>query len=304
MTAQKRTGATPDWDLLRTLLALARCGTLSAAARALGVDHTTVARRLEALERDMGRPLFERSPAGYAPTPAGEEALAAAERMQSEVDGLMRRVDGAALDLSGQVRLTSTPHLAGALLVPALGDLLRRHPSLQVELIGDSRALDLSRREADVALRLARPEKPGLVARRIGRIAFALYAGAADRRAFAEQRFLAYEEPSGAATIQRYLADMVADARIVLRSNTMQVLIEAARAGLGAAVLPCFVGEADPALARVRAPRPAPLLPLWVVYHEDLRRSPRVKALVGFLDEVIQAERKRLVPPDFPFDPP
>jgi DNA-binding transcriptional LysR family regulator len=305
MAAQKHTAerALADWDRLRVVLALRRGGTLSAAARALRVDHTTIARRLEGFERDLGAPLFERSPEGFAATPLGEEVLAAAERMEGEITGLLRRLDGAAGGLTGLVRLTTTPHLASSLFAPALGGFLSAHPGLQMELVGDSRSLDLSRREADLAVRMSRPEVPGLVARRLGEIAFACYTAASDPRPFEAQHFLAYEDASGNAPLQRHLAGLVPPERMVLRSNTMQTLLEAARAGLGCVMLSCFYGERDLALRRVPSPRAMPPVTLWLLYHEDLRRSPRVRAAVAFVDEVIATNRAALLPAEFPFDP-
>ncbi|WP_165982267.1 LysR family transcriptional regulator [Dankookia rubra] len=306
MAARKHTAerALADWDRLRVVLALHRGGTLSAAARALGVDHTTIARRLDGFERDLGAPLFERGPEGFAATPLGEEVLAPAERMEEEVTGLLRRLDGAAAaGLTGPVRLTTTPTLAASLFAPALGGLLGAYPGLRLELVGDDRSLDLSRREADLAVRLSRPDLPGLVARRLGEIAFACYAAASDPRPFEAQSFLAYEEPAGGTSLQRYLVDLVPPERMALRSNTMQALLAAARARLGCAVLPCLTGEGDPALRRVPAPRAMPAMPLWLLYHEDLRRSPRVRAAVAFVDEVVAASRAALVPTGFPFDP-
>jgi DNA-binding transcriptional LysR family regulator len=305
MAARKHTAerALGDWDRLRVVLALRRGGTLSAAARALGVDHTTVARRLDGFERDLGAPLFERGPEGFSATPLGEEVLAVAERMEDEVTGLLRRLDGAAGGLTGLVRLTTTPPLAALLFAPALGGFLRAHPGLQVELVGDNRGLDLSRREADLAVRLSRPEVPGLVARRLGEVALACYAAAGDPRPFGAQLFLAHEDATGPAAPQRYLSALVPPERMVLRSNTTQALLEAARAGLGCAVLPCFVGEGDPALRRVPTPRAMPPMPLWLLYHEDLRRSPRVRAAIAFIDEVVAASGAALVPAGFPFDP-
>jgi DNA-binding transcriptional LysR family regulator len=305
MAARKHTAerAFADWNRLRVVLALHRGGTLSAAARTLGVDHTTIARRLNGFERDLGAPLFERDSEGFTATPLGEEIMVAAERMEDEVTGLLRRLDGARGGLTGLVRLTTTPHLAALLFAPALGDFLRAHPGIQVELVGDNRVLDLSRREADLAVRMTRSEVPGLVARRLGEVALACYAAAADPRPFEAQFFLAYEDASNLASPQLYLSALVPPDRMVLRSNTMQALLEAARAGLGCAVLPCFVGERDPALRRVPAPRAMPSMTLWLLYHEDLRRSPRVRAAVAFIDEVIAASRTALAPPDFPFDP-
>ncbi|HEX8450506.1 MAG TPA: LysR family transcriptional regulator [Longimicrobium sp.] len=305
MDARKRTGeaALRDWDRLRVVLALHRGGTLSAAARTLGVDHTTIARRVEVFERDLGAPVFERGPDGFSPTPFGEEILSAAERMEGELHGLLRRLDLGAGGLTGLVRLTTTPHLASTLFAPAIGAILRAYPGLQMELVGDSRTLDLSRREADLAVRLSRPEAPGLVARRLGEIAFALYAAADDPRPFDALPCLAYDDVSSNSPLHRYLAELVPPERMVLRSNTMAALLEAARAGLGCAVLSCFAGEADPLLRRVPAPRAMPPVPLWLIYHEDLKRSPRVRAAVAFVDEVVARHRSALRPPGFPFDP-
>lgn len=295
MAAQKRTDGSrlPEWDGLRVALAISRGGTFSAAARALGVDHTTIARRLSALEDDLGHRLFERQSTGFVLTAAGEEAVAAAERMEAEGDGLLRRLDGASALLTGRVRLTATPQIAAKLIAPALAGLMREHPHLQVELIGDDRALDLSRREADLAVRLSQPDQNGLVARKIGEFAVGLYAGATDARPFAAQAFLAYESNEGG-RLQRQFFELAPQERIMMRSNSMQVLTEAARAGLGAALLPCFVGDEDASLRRVETPRPLENLPLWPVFHEDLRRSPRVRAVASFLVDLTLATRARL----------
>ena len=305
MAARKHTveRALADWSRLRVVLALRRGRTLSAAGRLLGVDHTTVARQLSGLERDFAGLLFERGPEGFTATPLGEAVVAAAERMEDEVNGLLRRLDGAATGLTGSVRLTATPYLAASILAPAVGEFLRECPGLQLELIGDNRNLDLSRREADLALRMARPDKPGLVTRRLGEIAFACYAAAEDRRSFDAQSFLVYGDESGSAPLQRYLSDLVAPERVILRSNTMQALVAATRDRLGCGLLPCFTAECDPALRRVRVPYAMPPLTLWLVYHEDLKRSPRVRAAIAFIDKVMAAHREVLVPTDFPFDP-
>ena len=295
--------ALADWDRLRVVLVLARGGTLSAAARALAVDHTTVARRLDGFERELGAPLFERGPEGFAPTPLGEAVLTAAERMEAEVNGLLRRIAGADPGVSGTVRLTTTGHLATHLFAPALTGFLARHPGLRMELLGDNRSLDLTRREADLAVRMVRPDTPGLVSRKLGEIAFACYAATGDARDFGAQLFLGYDDPPANAPPHRYLSALVPPERVVLRSNTILPLVEAARAGLGCAVMPCFTAEADPALRRVPAQRAMPPVTLWLLYHEDLRRSPRLRAAVEFVDEVIQARRAALMPAGLPFDP-
>ena len=292
-----------DWDGFRVVIAVYRGGTLSAAARALGVDHTTVARRIGAFERDLGSPLFERGSSGLVPTALGESVIAAAERVEDEVIGLLRQIEGTANHLSGIVRLTTTASLATMLFAPALNSFLREHSGLRIDLVGDNRNLDLSRREADLAVRLARPETPALIVRRLGDYAMACYAAIDDLRPFANQTFLAHENAFDDAAPSRYLLGLVSPDRIVLRSNTSEALIQAARAGLGCAVLPCLVGEDDPTLRRVPAPRAMPLMPLWLTYHEDLRRSPRVRAAAAFVTKAVAARQVDLVPASFRFDP-
>ncbi|REG28343.1 DNA-binding transcriptional LysR family regulator [Paracoccus versutus] len=277
----------PKWDRLRTVLALGRHGTLSAAARALGVDHSTVARHLESLEQDLGARLFERAADGFRITVLGEEVMRSAERMDAEVHGLLRRAEGAAASLTGLVRMTTPPFLAAKLFAPALPAFFRRYPGLRLELLGESRNLDLYRREADVAVRLSRPREPGMVVRRIGEIRFACYAAASDPRPFEVQDYLTYDDGSGHETARRHLETMVPSERILLRSNATHTLLEAARAGSGCALLPCLAAEGDASLRELAMPQPLPAMPLWLSYHEDLRRSPRLRAAVGFMEEVV-----------------
>lgn len=285
------------------MLAVERAGSLSGAARMLGVDHTTVSRHLSSLEQHLGAPLFERGPEGFVATPLGEETIVAAERMEEEVLGLLRRLDGASAELTGLVRLTTTEFLSAHLFAPALSTLLSEHPGLQVELLASSRQLDISRREADVAVRFSRPETPGLVTRLLGQVAFAWYASVEDPRPFEAQLFLGYDASSGHDTLQGYMSRLVPAEQFVMRSNSTTVLLEAIRAGLGCTALACFVGERDPALRRVPAPSALTPMPIWLAYHEDLRRSPRLRAVVTFIDTVIATHNSAFSPTGFPFDP-
>lgn len=269
---------------------------MSSAARILGIDHTTVSRHLESLERDLGAPIFHRGPQGFTPNLLGEEALAAAERMEADILGLLRRLDGSGDVLTGLIRLTSTPFICAHVLVPMLGKFLTENLGLQIELIGDSRNLDLSRREADVALRLMRPEAPELIARPLGKLAFGRYAATNDARSFEAQRFLGYDDASGHDTLRQYFDDWAPTDRIVMRSNMTQTLLEGVRAGLGCAVLPYFAGERDGTLRRVSAPEEMVPMTLWLVYHEDLRRSPRLRAAVDLIDAMIEANKSALGP--------
>src|SRR5512147_909694 len=168
-----------DWGHLRFFLELVRTGSHARAAQRMGVDRNTVARRVAALEAELGLALFERGPQGWSQTLVGQELAELASRVEENVLALTRHVDARDPALRGTARLTTVPHLATHLLPPALPALRRRHPELVLEVVADVRAFDLSRREADLALRLGRPRDSGLVARRLSQLALAFYAAAA-----------------------------------------------------------------------------------------------------------------------------
>ncbi|PWC36354.1 LysR family transcriptional regulator [Azospirillum sp. TSO35-2] len=286
-----------NWDDLRVFLALARSGSLSATARALGVDHSTVARRVAALESDLGVRLFDRLPRGYAPTPEGEEFVDLARRVEDGVLAVERHARGQPGEPAGTVRLSAPPALASHFLAPRLARLRRSMPKLVVELIGDIRAVSLTRREADLALRLSRPEDDGLIARRIGAMGYGLYAARdyLDGHAPADWEFIGYDESLGHVPQQHWLRQVAGDRPVAFRANDLMSLHAAARAGIGIAAIPHFLGRSDPALTMVPAeatpPRPRDL---WLLVHPDLRRSARVRAVMDALVAIITAERPLL----------
>ena len=168
-----------DWDDLRTFLAIARHGTLSAAARALGVHQPTMGRRLVALEQRAGARLLQKTPGGYTLTASGEAILGNVERIEAEALAVERRITGRDVRLEGLVRVTTVESFAVEVIMPILAGLRQRHPGIEVELLAEMRNLNLTRREADVALRMARLDQPDLTVRRIGVFGFGLYASAA-----------------------------------------------------------------------------------------------------------------------------
>ena len=284
-----------DWGHLRYFLELVRTGSHARAAGRLGVDRNTVARHVAALEEELGLPLFERGPQGWSRTAAGHELAELASRVEEDVLAMTRHVDARDPALRGTARLTAVPHLATHLLAPALPALLRRHPGLVLEVIADARAFNLSRREADLALRMGRPRDEGLVARRLSELAHAFYAsaateagarGAVDLRA---DPFLADE----ATALERWLDGVAPGRRVVHRCNSTSALAEATRHGLGVALLPCYLGDADPRLRRLEGPRPE-LQEVWLLVHGDLRRTPRVGAVIEWLDELFARARPAL----------
>lgn len=285
-----------DWENLRFFVELARSGSLSAASRRLGVDHTTVARRITALETALGVRLFDRLPRGYALTAAGERIAELAGRLEEDAFAIERFARGQSEEPAGTVRLSAPPVVASAFLTPRLAPFRRRFPRVVLEVIGDSRAISLSRREADLAVRLDEPEHPGLIARKLGRMAYALYAAAdylADRTA-AEWEFVAYDDSLDHVPQQRWLRAVAGERPVVFRANDLASLFAAARAGMGVAVLPCFLGDPVPELVRLPAdPAPAPR-ELWLLAHPDLRRAAPVRAVMDFLVELIARARAAL----------
>jgi DNA-binding transcriptional LysR family regulator len=276
-----------DWQDLRHFAALARDGSLSAAARRLKVDHATVARRVAALEAALGLKLVDRRARAYALTPDGRRIAAIAQRMETAAFELDRAARGAQAGLAGPVTISAPPTLAAALIAPRLAALYAAHPDIRVKLIGEKRSASLSRREADVAIRLSRPEEKSLVARRIGRLDFALFAapGYLEARTPSEYGFIAYDDPMDQAPQQVWLRRFAQGRPVVLRASDLEVHREAAKGGIGIAALPRFFGDSDPGLRRIETGGRALSREIWLVLHKDLRHAPVLRATLDFLIE-------------------
>lgn len=272
-----------SWDSFQLLLAVARGRTLAAAGRTLGVDASTVFRRLGALERALDGSLFERLPGGYAPTALGGSLLATAERMEQVALGLDEQLaGGAAARLSGTLRITAPDDIAHYLLLPLLASFRERHPDVELELVIDNRLLNLTRREADVAVRPTPAPPPHLFGRRLLELETAVYglpelAG----RPWKELPWVAWEEGLGPAGYRQWLASSAGRGRGAFRCASMLNQAAAASAGIGAALLPTFLGDSQPALQRLSAPVPELSIGLWVLTPAELRRRPVVR---HFLD--------------------
>lgn len=287
MTVQKFTGPL-DWDDLRVFLELARAGSLSAAARSLRLSHATVGRRLAALESALGRSLMERRPDGYVLTEEGESVRALAEAMDERAQAIRRR-EGDDAGLSGTVRLTMTQALADIFLIPRLGPLRAANPSLNLEIIVDNRTLSLARREADLAIRLARPQRGDLVGRRLATLGYGLYA-APD----APDTLIAYDESMAELPEALWLDRHGGGRRVAFRSNSVQGQLAAAVAGFGTAFLPCMLADGVPGLERHPLPGPPLTREAWLLVHRDRREVPRVRTVIEHLVAVFTAERDRL----------
>jgi DNA-binding transcriptional LysR family regulator len=288
MADKKRTDDL-NWDDLRFFVALARQGSLSAAARQLRVNHATVARRLASVEAHLGRILFERRPDGYVLTSAGRQVLRASEQMELAAAALQVEATDAA-GPRGTVRLTTTRSFADGFLVGRLGGLARQYPGIDLQLIADSRNLSLDRREVDLALRLGRPQSGGFLARQVAAIDYGFYATAAvsaDR----EARLIAFDEGGADLPEAQLLQRAARDRAVVFRSNSQIAQAAAAAAGIGIALLPSFLARPMPALQPIDLGIGPLQRDVWLLIRKDQRQLPRIKAVADYLITDLHAAR-------------
>jgi DNA-binding transcriptional LysR family regulator len=283
-----------DWDGLRVFLAVARHGRVSAAARRLGVEHTTVSRRLAALERELGVALFHRTASGYRLTPDGQNAMANAEAMERAALAVGARAREQSGMISGRVRLAMVPELASHWLSLHLVAFRALYPDLDLQVLVGTRQRDLSRGEAELVVQSPRPRQVGLVASRIGRMSLALYASKGligDARLWIESAesarnwpLLAYTAPFQMLQGAKWFQPVFEASRIVLETNSTHSLLAAARVGLGIAVLPRLVARTDDDLVRVSDD--VANHDMWLIAHSEVRRDPKVRATADFLKRI------------------
>lgn len=286
------------WDDLQYVLAVARTGSALAAARRLGVNQTTVLRRLDALEAAVGAPLFQRRRSGQTLTPAGQLAAETAERIERELQAFNDALAARQRTISGSVRLTTSETLANRLITPCLREFRRLHPHIQIELITADERLDVARGEADVALRASsRPEGAGIVARRLPDNDWTVYCS----RAYAEERGLpqspdavrdhdivGMEGRMGQLPGWLWLSALAPEANVRFRSNSLSNLALNLKAGLGLGALPVMIGDAEPDLVRCFAPPPELRAEMWLIVREDLKGQPHVRAFTDYLTRYIR----------------
>lgn len=291
-----------DWDDFRLVKAIADAKGLPGAAAQLGVNHSTVFRRLEQLEQALRVPLFERRRTGYALTPAGEEMLAVAERMEEGVAAFARRIAGRELAPAGELRVTTNDTLLVHLLTPLLARFRAQCPDVHLDVLLSNQPLNLSKRDADVAIRATDNPPENLVGRRAATIGWALYGraaefpapGAADRAALFERSWVALADNLAVLKAVKFVKANVRPERIVYRLNTVLGLAEAVEAGIGIGHLPCFIADVRPALVRLGPPDPELAAGLWLLTHPDLRRSARVRVFLDFLAAELASQRRFL----------
>lgn len=295
-----------DWDDLRSVLAIAREGTLSGAARVLKVQQSTMGRRLEGLEARAGARLFQRTPSGFVLTSSGQAVLGHVERMEAEALAIERAITGQDARLEGSVRITAVETLAIEVLIPILSAFRDRYPGIALELVTDTRSLSLTKREADVALRLARLTQNDLAVRKVADLAYGLYASASylerygepDLRTGAPAHWVILTDEDLMTTPEMvWLRSLVLNARPALRSNSRYAHRAAAVAGIGLACMARYLGDYCPGLVRLTPPKPPPVRELWLAVHNDTRHTPRIRALTDLVTAELKLRTTLLCPP-------
>jgi len=281
-----------NWDDLRVFLAVARRGSISGGARQLGLQHSTVSRRIHKLEQNLGVRLFDKVPSGYELTVAGENLMQAAIGMERELLIVAGSLPGADRELRGSLRVSAIDNMATTVLMPMFAGFSRKYPQVCLQLMVSNSDVSLPQREADVAIRLCNTPPETLIGKRVVTVSSAIYGSP-----------VYLERIAADGTEPEWLG---VDCCIFHRSWTKQacgerqhrfvvddtLLTQAAlREGLGVSILPCFMGDSDPGLARYAAPRQEWDLGLWILLHPDLRRTARVLALREYMSHAIQAQK-------------
>jgi len=284
-----------DWNDLQLVTAVCVEGTLSGAARRLGVNHSTVFRRIKFIEEALGVRLFDRLPRGYAMTEAGEAFFAAGDKVENLVNSLALQVAGQDLRLHGDLRVAVPDGLMLEILMPAIPEFTRTHPSVKLELVVSSDYADLSRREADIAVRATRAPAEALFGRKLCNMAIAFYGQRDSVEDWKTQppetlSWLMPDETLGQLLVGSWLAKNRAGATINFTSNTLLCLKGAAKSGLGVAPLPCFMGDHDPELARLIEPCEDLGSEIWLLTHAELKHTARVRAFMDFASGVFEGK--------------
>jgi DNA-binding transcriptional LysR family regulator len=276
-----------EWSDLRVFLAIAREGTLGAAARKLGQTQPTMGRRLRALERAVGHTLFQRTKAGFVLTDEGTAVLGHAERMEEEALAFQRQLTGQEKQLDGMLRITSSDWFGEYVLTPILAEFSKRYPRVVVELLTDSRFFSLSRREADLAFRIRPFDEPDVVSRKLLHMPYGVYVAvdhpvprAGDGAGLG---LVTMDTAFGGMPDVAWLQRMLPNAHVAFRSNARPIQAQMCARGAGAAVLPRPLGDATGGLQRIDLGEEPPVRETWIGYHRDMRRLARLRALLDLV---------------------
>jgi DNA-binding transcriptional LysR family regulator len=287
-----------NWDDLRYVLALAEAGSLARAARELKVDHTTVGRRIEAIEAELGLKLFTRAASGYTLMTEAQDLLSEIRQVEVSVLAVERAAQGRDRALRGKVRVTASEAFGSRYVAPRLAAFTRKHPEISIDFKSAAHALDLSRREADIAIRFFRSRHAYLVVKRVAEFGYALYASDEylGRRGMPRKTeelrkhdFILFDLPYPEPHEGTWLDDQAKGARVAMTTNSTAVALGAVTGGAGIALLPRFIGDWEPILRRIPMPN-EPTLAVWLTIHKDLQHAAPVRSVLDFLSETFRAD--------------
>lgn len=293
-----------DWNDLRYFLELARRGKLSAAALRLGVDHTTVARRISALEDKLGVPLFTRANRTYEITEEGRRLLKHAEQMEHSSLALMDDVTPTSTGPVGTVRLATPEAFGSQFLARHCTSFHDRHPGINLELVAETRLMSLSKREADAAITLAKPAHGRVISEKLGDYRLRLYAAPAYLQKhppivrltdLKQHHFIWYVDDLLPIPELQMLDKAISDPNVIFRTTSVTGQAHAAETGLGIALLPCFVADRMKALTTVLPREISVMRELWLTVHEDLKGHAHMQSVMDFISTLVTSERRALV---------
>ncbi len=281
-----------NWDNLRYVLMVANKGSVAAAARELQVNRTTVLRRIDKFQENLNCRIFDRGKAGYVLTPEAEKMINAAREVENTLFNMQRQIAGHELKLEGELRVTTTDSFMLSVLGPHLATFRQKHPHIVVDLLVTNSILDLNRRDADVAIRPTGQPDNGLVGRRLCDVEFGIYAtpeyiSRVDRSRVFRERWIGFTDSLQATPLGFWFDAKIDSGNICMRCDSFVALCVAAEAGIGLALLPCFLGDRSSLLRQLEVPVPELTTGLWILTHPDLVRSARVNAFVEHFIEAL-----------------
>lgn len=289
------------WNDFETVLAIATEGSLSGASRALGVSHATIFRRLSEIEKSLGVTLFKRSRTGYRPTPAGEELAETAKIMDEVALAAQRRVAGRDLEPSGEIWATTTDSLLMGLLAPLFTQFRYDHPGILIDVAISNQLFNLTRREADVAIRPSNQPPEHLIGRPLTKIGQAIYGHRGlgltpgdSIQSFANQPWIGAGPRLQDAELEHWMENNGLKSACVHRVDTLVGILSAVRACMGLAILPCYLADQDPDIVQLSDPIPELEYGLWFLTHPDLRGVVKIHVLMEFLTDAVRAQTQRL----------
>jgi len=285
---------TMDWDDLRIILAICREGSLSGAAKVLGTSHSTVFRQINLIEKKLSTRLFNRLSHGYEMTEAGKTVLKRAPHIEQDILDLERELKGSDRRLKGNIRLTAPEGITQFLLMPHIASFYRKHPDIQIELIVSADELMLSQHQADIAVRTTKSPPPTCIGKKVCDFNIAVYASETYLKKARHLEFTHYDYlqiDNGVNWFPSPYWTASSPAKIIFKCESIAGITRAACEGIGAAILPCFIGENEPRLKRVAAPFTG-VTELWILTHTDLRQTARIKALMAHLHECLSEQRE------------